>query len=360
MFIQKDNNLNLALNLWNGKASEGLLWTLDPGRPIDDIVRQAGQENLVDFLQVNLGCLIWGTQASPFKEEYNGVNIKTTHCSDQVHREYLSDHGNLHESIKDGQIIEHKVTSRSELEVLIENLKNVKVEPDYEIFRRIEQADKGRWPILVSTRLASPVQHMIQHEMGVADFWYLIADCPELVEEAMELWQEKLCCMYEIMSDVPSDGFYQAENTSTTMISPDYYKKYSIGQMGQLASLSHKAGKRMLVHMCGLLHDLIPLIKETGMDGIHALSPPPTGNTQFEYAYENMKDDCFILGRFGSLEWVGKSKNEIMLNLEKILPHHIYKEKPFALLATLDTAEVMLDNIYLLRDCINEYDQSVN
>ena len=357
MFIEPDENLDIAYRLWNKKPSGRLIWSFDPGRPSEDLVQKSGYNGLADLLQKELGCLIWGTCASPFTIKCNHIRVRTNKEDNVVRREYISDAGSLTELIKDGQIVKHRVTSRNELEILMDNWRQTRIEPAEEKFFAIKKKDQGRWPILVSTRLASPVQHIVQYETGLEAFWCIMADWPALLEEAMGLWQESLRRMYEIMSSLPSDGFYQAENTSTTMISPSYYRQYSLGQVSEFVNHAHRAGKRALVHMCGLIHDLMPLIAQTRMDGIHALSPPPIGDTDFEHAYDSMNDDCFIMGRFGSLEWMGKYKDEILANLKRTLPHSIYQEKAFALLVTADGAEVTSDNLRLVRDCINGYEQ---
>jgi hypothetical protein len=48
--------------------------------------------------------------------------------------------------------------------------------------------------------------------------------------------------------------------------------------------------------MCGLLRNLLPVLKETGMDGINALTPPPVGDTPFEHALDVLGEDTIILG----------------------------------------------------------------
>jgi hypothetical protein len=140
------------------------------------------------------------------------------------------------------------------------------------------------------------------------------------------------------------------------MISPNYYKKYSLNHIRQFTSAAHEAGVRALVHMCGLLKDLMPLFGEAEIDGIHALSPPSIGNTPFEYAYKIMPEKFFALGRFGSLHWINRSVEEIIKELSVILPHYIYKDRAFILLVTADDADFSYDDLRRLRDAINMYE----
>ena len=60
--------------------------------------------------------------------------------------------------------------------------------------------------------------------------------------------------------------------------------------------IAHAAGKTALIHMCGHVRDILTDFKETGADGIHALTPPPTGNTEWELALDVLGEDLVIFG----------------------------------------------------------------
>jgi len=361
MFIRQEENLTCALDFWQAKPSGSLMWSLDAGTSsLLAAAKQAGYNDVTEFKQKELGCLIWGTNVDPTESTNNFVEIVEKNQDDGLHIEYRCSAGTLTEVRIDKQIIKHKVSNPKELSILIKMWQNTSIAPATEKFDMVKQQDKNKWPVLVSHNQASAVQHMLQHETGVADFWYLLMDSTDLIEEAMDVWQQNLQKKYQIMQTVPADGWYQAENTSTTMISPAYYEKYSLEHMRCFADSARKANCRSLVHMCGLLHNIMPLIKQTGMNGIHNLTPPTIGDTPFEYAYDLMPDDFLALGGFGSLDWINRTREEILANLAKKLPHHIYQKHAFTLLVTSDEADFNLDNLYLVRDCINEYEQIAN
>ena len=48
--------------------------------------------------------------------------------------------------------------------------------------------------------------------------------------------------------------------------------------------------------MCGHVRDLLQDFKQTGMDGIHALTPPPVGNTPWDEALDALGEDLVIIG----------------------------------------------------------------
>jgi hypothetical protein len=70
-----------------------------------------------------------------------------------------------------------------------------------------------------------------------------------------------------------------------------------------------------------------------------------------------MPSDCSVLGRLGSLEWIGKNAGQIKGNLRRLLPHDVYQEHPFVLLVSSDGAPYTLDDLCNVMDAINDYEQ---
>jgi Uroporphyrinogen decarboxylase (URO-D) len=359
MFVTEENNYQYALNLWQGKPSGHLLWSLDANNKHQELAAtQCGRVDSLALKRDELGCLLWASMTTPYETKNQFVEVIRRIENEITHIEYRSVAGTLTETIQDGQIIKHKVDSPETLKILLENWRHSVVSPVNINNVEYYALCAGKYPVIACTDTASSIQHMLQHETGVANLWYLLIDEPELVEEAMEIWQELLRQKYLITQKVAAIGWYQAENTSTSMISPDYYQQYSMNHIKMFANMASAAGCRTLVHMCGRLYDIMPFIRDTGINGIHSLTPPTTGNVSFEYAYKIMPDDSLIMGRFGSTDWIGKSKADIMRRLAEILPHYIYQEHPFMLLATSDNVPFTADNVKLLRDCINEYEKA--
>lgn len=355
MFVKKENNRELALNFWNGKPSGNLFWAFD-GNKIDAISQGCGFESVIDFFFRELGVLVWANVTAPSAVTNPAVEMIETRSNEGVQREYRHKAGVLRERLIEGQIVEHKVKTPDDLAILCEMWETLAVTPKLDHFQRMRDLYAAVTPIAARTVGSSAVQQMLQYETGVVDFWYLAEDCPALLEEAMSLYQGMMRRQYAVMKQVECDGFYQGENTSTTMISPEYYARWGVPQVGEFTSAAHAVNKRAMVHMCGLLKDLMPQFADAGIDIIHALTPPSTGNTPFEAAVEIMPTGFGMLGRFGSLEWIGKSQTQIEQNLQRILPHRIYQEHPFVLLVTSDGADYTAEDLFRVRDAVNAYE----
>ena len=270
--------------------------------------------------------------------------------------EYRSEAGTLREVRRAGQIIRHKVGTVEELRVLAEMLRHLEVREDLRRYELVRTREDSAGPVVVMVNGSSAVQQMLQYETGVESFWYLLADARELVEEALELGQAALEAQYRIMGRLGARRWYQAENTSTTMISPRYYERYSLGHVRQFTGAAQAAGARTVVHMCGLLRDLLPLLRRTEMNGIHLLTPPPVGNVEFREGFAAFPDDFIIMGRFGSLEWIGKTKEQILASLRRLAPPEVYRERAFLLMVAYDGARFERGDLERVRDAVEEFE----
>lgn len=287
MYVTGNKNRDSVMNFWNGIPSQKLPWKLMA--PWSDdlmaISRAQGYDtgdriaDNLNFFAEELGCVAHGI-FSPCKERNVNLEVTERREGGNTIRQYRGPHGVLTEKLIGAEIVEHKVKTQDELKILSANLLDTEVILD-ETYMEKYESYVNRMPIIAEPAAASAVQQFLQYETGVMNFWHFAVDCPELLEECMNNYQSLMAQKYSVMQKVPSDGFYQGENTTTAMISPPYYQKYGVPQVKQFVDAAREVGKRAIVHMCGHLYDLIPMVKETGIDGIHALTPAPIGNTSF-------------------------------------------------------------------------------
>jgi uroporphyrinogen-III decarboxylase len=58
----------------------------------------------------------------------------------------------------------------------------------------------------------------------------------------------------------------------------------------------HGAGKIFVLHTCGDVRALLPMMRRSGIDAIDSLSEPPLGNTPFEVAMAALGDGVCLIG----------------------------------------------------------------
>ncbi len=217
----------------------------------------------------------------------------------------------------------------------------VKNADDMRILRNVEQSTTlSINPVLtldyddVLSRISvapSPVQRLLQYDMGLENFYALYLDEPRLMRDlldAMMVNYEREC---RLISELPVRSVRLVENTSTTMISPSIYEELSLSQLARACEIFHVRDKLVFAHMCGHLRDLLPIFPRLGIDGIHSVTPPPVGDVTFEAVYAAMGDAFRVEGRLGTVCWLGKSVDEIRHYLQTLISTDRIKRSPFLL-----------------------------
>ena len=151
--------------------------------------------------------------------------------------------------------------------------------------------------IYAPTLPPSPVQELIEYECGLANFYYLLNDCPGIMERLIDAMNAIRIEEYRVFAEtLPFQLAIPVENTSTMLTSPEIYKKYTFPHIRNFTDIMHQYGKKAIVHMCGHINKLLPILADTGMDGIHALTPPPVGDCPYEAALDAMGEGLVIIG----------------------------------------------------------------
>ena len=299
------------LNLLNGRPVEGLAWnalvdeTTLAGMPAEirpcngtDFCRMVG----ADVIQLGDFFLPPEAQAGdPFTTCIPGVENEefTTDAGVQVRRSHTP-WGILTATFRQGHPLEYPVKDLADLHILRhiwEMTHYEEIGPEWE--QRHARAEKfiGDDGIYTHFIPSSPVQRLLEYDMGLANFYAFFQDTPADMESLLEVMQARWLESVEILARrTPAQVIIPVENTSTTMISPAFYNKYSQPQIEAFVQCVHAHGKKAVIHMCGWLKNLLPALKATGLDGIHALTPPTIGDTPFALALNTLGETVTLMG----------------------------------------------------------------
>lgn len=198
----------------------------------------------------------------------------------------------------DGHPTRYPVQSRADLLTLIALWRSAQTEAcdNRAAFAAVEAAlgDDG---MFLPTVPPSPVQQLLEYETGPEHFYYLLQDHPEEMQELLDVMHAVRRREYALLAEQhPAGAVMAVENTSSALISPEHYARYSVPQLRAYADLLHETGKKYVLHMCGHLAALLPDIARTGLDAINAATPPPTGSTPLESILDAYGDDFCLLG----------------------------------------------------------------
>ena len=114
----------------------------------------------------------------------------------------------------------------------------------------------------------------------------------------------------------------EANGTTT---GPDYFRSYVAEYETRLLSALHGFGGRAIYHNCGRAAQLLPILRELGMDVYESLTPPPFGDTILADALRVM-EGVALMGGLDQIEFLRKASPEEVTRrvrgmAEAVAPH---------------------------------------
>jgi len=170
----------------------------------------------------------------------------------------------------------------------------------------------------------SALMQWVQALAGVEMAHYLLLDHPDEVAALFEAMHRNLRRKTELAAEhTPADILYLVENTSTTLVSPAQYRQYWFPRMHEYAGITRRAGRILVLHMCGHLKALLPELSALPAEAFEAFTSPKVGNTTLLDGQDGCPDKCLIGGTNAAL-WL-EPADGIIAQLERdlaALPHH--------------------------------------
>jgi hypothetical protein len=267
--------------------------------------------------------------------------------------------GLLKSSHKNGHPISYPIKTKEDLVIYRSLWLNAKViynDKSRKLFADCE-TDIGADGLCVCTTLPSPVQMLLETEIGIENFYYLLEDYPDAMTELLQIMHDVRLQEYRLNAQYSEQLIHiPIENTSTSYISPEIYRKYSLPQIRDYVEILHGSGKKVIVHMCGLLDQLLPFFNETGMDGIHALTEKPIGDTSMIRVLDEMGDDTVMMTVLNGNTFLRSdvSKVDIFRLLEQTLTPRI-RSANIVLVVAADGLPTPIDNFRYVQEWMERY-----
>jgi len=187
-----------------------------------------------------------------------------------------------------------EVESEDELKVATWRAENTTWEWDqaqYELLLK-ELGDLG-CPTMFMPRMN--VQSLYIEMMGVERGIYAIYDWADSGEAFFRGLEESHDRLIELINTSPIEIINFGENIHSGTLSPDLFVKYHLPACQRRAEKLHAAGKFICSHWDGDCGPLLPYAKETGLDGIEAITPKPQGDVTFAEIKQALGDEMWLL-----------------------------------------------------------------
>jgi hypothetical protein len=161
--------------------------------------------------------------------------------------------------------------------------------------------------VVIDSLPHSPMQMLMIDWVGSEKgrFFYHHTDYPDLVEELYHAISKSREPLYEITAKSPAPISRSGDNIDGVLVNPILFEKYFMPEYEKQATVFHRHGKLLAVHMDGRLNILKDLINQTEIDIIEAFHPPPMGDLPLGEALSLWKDKVVWMGFPGSVYSLG-------------------------------------------------------
>ena len=139
------------------------------------------------------------------------------------------------------------------------------------------------------------VQDLYINTMGIQEGIMAIYDYPDTVEAYFRALDGLDDRYIELINASPIEVINFGDNVHASTLSPDLFLKYVLPAYQRRCEKLHAADKFVHAHWDGDTRALLPYARETGLDGIEAITPQPQGDVTLEEAKEALGDDMFLL-----------------------------------------------------------------
>ena len=248
-----------------------------------------------------IGCDIIERHTPCFDCSYEGgVEMKKIDFPDgkqEVH--FLTKYGEIFQRYyyKNGTVYteKHYIENAQDAKIYAYIARNTQYFPQFELFER-RKAEIGDDGIPTPSAPCSPIMETLQVLCGLENTTYLLLDEEDVMLDLFEALHERNKRCYTMLREIGSPVVFTYEDTSTTIMSRDWFRDYAAPCLNDYGDILHGAGKIYITHMCGKLKGFKEEIAAIRSDGIDSVCPPTTGDTECWNAKEWFKSKVIIGG----------------------------------------------------------------
>jgi len=139
------------------------------------------------------------------------------------------------------------------------------------------------------------IQCLYLEKMGIENGVYALYEWPEQIKLFFMKLEENHDRLINLINHSPIDLINFGENVHAGTLSPNLFVKYHLPACQRRCEKLHAAGKFIYSHWDGDTKSLLSLVKETGLDGIEAITPQPQGDVSLEEVKDAFGEDLFLI-----------------------------------------------------------------
>ena len=133
-------------------------------------------------------------------------------------------------------------------------------------------------------------------EMGVVNTIYALMDWPAACEEYFDALDESQSKLIDLLCNCPIMRMNFGDNLHSATTSPDIFAKYILPVYQRRSEKLRRAGKFVFSHWDGNCKGLLDFARDTGLNGIEAVTPIPQGDVTLEETKAALGDMVLLDG----------------------------------------------------------------
>jgi hypothetical protein len=190
--------------------------------------------------------------------------------------------------------LKREVESEDELRVAIWREEHSDWRWDQALYEKIltQEGDLGA-PTMYLPRIS--LQRLYIDLMGTERAIYALYDWPDTVRAYCKALEENTNRLIDLVNASPIEIINFGDNLHVSTLPPDLFKEFVLPVYQRRCERLHAAGKFVCAHWDGDCGPLLPFARETGLDGIEAITPEPQGDVTLEEIKAALGDKMFLL-----------------------------------------------------------------
>ena len=223
--------------------------------------------------------------------------------------------------------------------------------PDYLVFDDVLSDIRRRPDKAIWTGMWSPFYHDVADFFGMDNYFVAMYTRPEIVDAVTDhivsFYEEADKRFFAAAGDLADTLFFGNDfgTQLDLMISPAAFARFVLPGMRRLIAVAKGHGKTVLLHSCGSIYRVIPVMIESGVDALHPLQALARQMEAERLAKEFGKDLAFVGGVDTQQLLIHGTptdvRNEVMRLRDLFGPNYVVSPSHEAILPNVPLANVV-------------------
>lgn len=233
--------------------------------------------------------------------EGNSVQLQVKEDENYVYTKYSTPKDNLRQIEKKTEYgtatlrVEYFLKNVEDFDVLAYILRHQTFEFDRDLYRRMDKLVGNRSEPIITVPWGSIQRLFIVYmgfERGVIALW----KHRKKVEDLLTVFDENDNERFKVIKKTPFRIINFGDNIDEGLCSPPLFRKYMLLYYKRRTTELHKAGKFCTSHWDGKVKQVLPFVRETGLDGLECVPPEPQGNVTIEELKKELRGMVLVDG----------------------------------------------------------------